>query len=64
VAGTSARSQEETCYRFCPVAGGALIFSCSLIHEPLPVTEGERFVLLNICRQKPRAKAADSTRVL
>ena len=40
--------------RYSPEAGGALIFSCSLIHEALPVTKGERFVLLNMCRQKPK----------
>lgn len=29
-----------------PPAGGALIFSCSMLHEVLPVTEGRRFALL------------------
>lgn len=29
-----------------PQAGEALIFSCSLLHEVMPVLEGERFVLL------------------
>ena len=28
---------------YCPEAGGALIFSCSLLHEALPVTRGRRF---------------------
>lgn len=45
---------------YCPCAGGALIFSCSLIHEALPVTDGARFVLLNMCRentgQKPTSR--------
>jgi hypothetical protein len=49
-----AANQEETCNRYCPGASGAVIFSCSLIHEALPVTKGERFVLLNMCRQKPK----------
>lgn len=31
-------------------AGTALIFSCSLIHEALPVTRGRRFVLLSFLR--------------
>lgn len=29
-----------------PPTGGAVIFSCSMLHEVLPVTKGERFVLL------------------
>ncbi|MGA9855849.1 MAG: 2OG-Fe(II) oxygenase [Gammaproteobacteria bacterium] len=29
-----------------PERGGALIFSCSLLHEVIPVTAGERYVLL------------------
>ena len=28
-------------------AGGAVVFSCSLLHEALPVTEGTRYVLLS-----------------
>ena len=28
-----------------PVRGGALFFSCSLVHEALPVTKGKRFAL-------------------
>ena len=33
--------------RYRPPAGGALVFSGSLLHEVLPVTEGERYVLLS-----------------
>lgn len=33
--------------RYRPPAGGALIFSGSLLHEVLPVTRGRRFVLLS-----------------
>jgi predicted 2-oxoglutarate/Fe(II)-dependent dioxygenase YbiX len=33
--------------RYRPPAGGALVFSCSLLHEVLDVTEGRRFVLLS-----------------
>ena len=29
-----------------PAAGDAVIFSCSLLHEVLPVRQGRRFVLL------------------
>jgi len=32
--------------RYRPDAGGAIVFSCSMLHEVLPVTAGERFVLL------------------
>ena len=30
-----------------PAAGDAVVFSCSLLHEALPVTKGERYVLLS-----------------
>jgi peroxiredoxin len=30
-----------------PAAGDAVVFSCSLMHEALPVTKGERYVLLS-----------------
>ena len=30
--------------------GGAVIFSCSLLHEVVPVTSGERFALLTFLR--------------
>ena len=29
-----------------PPAGGAIVFSCSMLHEVMPVTAGERYVLL------------------
>lgn len=32
--------------RYCPATGAAIAFSCSLLHEALPVTRGKRFVLL------------------
>ncbi len=31
--------------RYEPMAGGAAIFSCDLLHEAMPVTRGERFAL-------------------
>ena len=34
-----------------PGNGGAVIFSCSLLHEALPVSEGVRFALLTFMRQ-------------
>jgi predicted 2-oxoglutarate/Fe(II)-dependent dioxygenase YbiX len=35
-----------------PPAGAAAVFSCSLLHEALPVTRGRRFVLTTFFRQK------------
>ena len=29
-----------------PAAGDAVVFSCELVHEAMPVTRGERYVLL------------------
>jgi predicted 2-oxoglutarate/Fe(II)-dependent dioxygenase YbiX len=31
-------------------AGGAIVFSCSLLHEALPVVRGRRFALLSFLR--------------
>ena len=30
-----------------PATGEAVVFSCSLLHEAMPVTEGTRYVLLS-----------------
>ncbi len=37
--------------RYSTARGGAIVFSCSLIHEVLPVTRGKRYSLLNMCRE-------------
>jgi predicted 2-oxoglutarate/Fe(II)-dependent dioxygenase YbiX len=37
-------------YRYKPPAGAAVLFSCSLLHEALPVTKGQRFALLSFLR--------------
>jgi predicted 2-oxoglutarate/Fe(II)-dependent dioxygenase YbiX/peroxiredoxin len=37
-------------HRYDPPTGAAILFSCSLLHEALPVTEGRRFTLLNFLR--------------
>ena len=37
-------------YRYKPAAGAAVVFSCSLLHEALPVTRGQRFALLSFMR--------------
>ena len=34
-------------YRYKPETGAAVVFSCSLLHEALPVTRGTRFALLS-----------------
>lgn len=39
-----------------PKAGDAVIFSCSLMHEALPVTKGKRFVLLSFFYGEEDAK--------
>ena len=31
---------------YAPPAGGAIVFSCSLLHTALPVTKGRRFVVV------------------
>ena len=36
---------------FAPPAGGAIVFSCSMLHEVLPVTKGERYTLLTFLKQ-------------
>ncbi|MEX0808681.1 MAG: 2OG-Fe(II) oxygenase [Dongiaceae bacterium] len=41
---------------YAPPAGGAVIFSCSLLHEALPVTKGRRFTLLTFLRVKEAAE--------
>ena len=35
-----------------PPTGGAAVFSCSVLHEALPVTRGRRFVLTTFFRTK------------
>jgi predicted 2-oxoglutarate/Fe(II)-dependent dioxygenase YbiX/peroxiredoxin len=37
-------------HRYNPPTGGAILFSCSLLHEALPITRGRRFTLLNFLR--------------
>jgi len=39
-----------------PEAGGAILFSCSLLHEVLPVTRGRRFTLLSFLRDPAAPK--------
>jgi len=37
-------------HRYRPGTGAAILFSCSLLHEALPVTRGQRFTLLSFLR--------------
>jgi predicted 2-oxoglutarate/Fe(II)-dependent dioxygenase YbiX len=39
--------------RVSPPSGAAAVFSCSLLHQVLPVTRGRRFVLTTFFRAKP-----------
>jgi predicted 2-oxoglutarate/Fe(II)-dependent dioxygenase YbiX/peroxiredoxin len=41
---------EYGAHRYRPGTGGAILFSCSLLHEALPVTRGRRFTLLSFLR--------------
>jgi predicted 2-oxoglutarate/Fe(II)-dependent dioxygenase YbiX len=43
--GGQVRFPEFGCQRYQPRAGAALVFSCSLLHEAVPVTRGRRFGL-------------------
>jgi predicted 2-oxoglutarate/Fe(II)-dependent dioxygenase YbiX len=46
-AGGQLRFPEYGPLLYRPPAGGALLFSCSLLHEVVPVSDGHRFVLLS-----------------
>ncbi|SES02146.1 2OG-Fe(II) oxygenase family protein [Sphingobium sp. YR768] len=39
-----------------PTTGGAIVFSCSLLHEALPVTKGRRFAVLPFLYDEAAAK--------
>ncbi len=45
-------------YRYKPPTGAAVLFSCSLLHEALPVTRGQRFALLSFLLDPADAPAA------
>jgi predicted 2-oxoglutarate/Fe(II)-dependent dioxygenase YbiX len=50
------RFPEYGLHRYRPKAGGACIFSCSLLHEATDVTAGRRFVLLSFFYGEAEAK--------
>ena len=44
-------------YRYKPPTGAAVVFACSLLHEALPVTRGQRFALLSFLLDPADSKA-------
>lgn len=46
---------------YAPGPGSALVFSCSLLHEATPVTQGQRFVLLSFLYGDEEAKLRQQT---
>jgi peroxiredoxin/predicted 2-oxoglutarate/Fe(II)-dependent dioxygenase YbiX len=46
-------------HRYRPEAGGAVVFSCSLLHEATDVTAGRRFVLLSFFYGEREARARE-----
>lgn len=54
--GGQVRFPEFGYYTYEAPAGGALVFSCSLLHEALPVTSGRRYVYLPFLYDEEAAK--------
>ena len=52
--GGHVRFPEFGCQRYQPSAGAALVFSCSLLHEAVPVTRGRRFGLFTFLHDESR----------
>jgi peroxiredoxin/predicted 2-oxoglutarate/Fe(II)-dependent dioxygenase YbiX len=46
---------------YAPEPGGAIVFSCSLLHEATPVTQGRRFALLSFFFDEEGAKLRQQT---
>jgi peroxiredoxin len=44
---------------YSPPAGGAVVFSCSLLHEATPVTKGKRFVFLPFLYDEAAARVRE-----
>ena len=47
---------------YAPPAGGAIVFSCSLLHEATEVRSGDRYVLLTFFYGEAEAKQRESWR--
>lgn len=60
--GGALRFPEYGPHTYRPETGGVLIFSCSLIHEAMPVTRGRRYVLLSFLRSPGDAPEPDGFR--
>ncbi|MDH4385210.1 MAG: 2OG-Fe(II) oxygenase [Caulobacter sp.] len=45
--------------RYRPPTGGAVVFSCSMLHEALPVTRGERYAFLPFLYDEASARLRD-----
>jgi predicted 2-oxoglutarate/Fe(II)-dependent dioxygenase YbiX len=56
--GGELRFPEYGPHRYRPERGGAVVFSCSLVHEALPVTAGKRYALLTFFFDDEAEKAA------
>ena len=54
--GGTLRFPEFALHEYRPQVGGAVIFSCSLLHEATDVTAGQRFVLLSFFYGEKEAK--------
>jgi predicted 2-oxoglutarate/Fe(II)-dependent dioxygenase YbiX len=54
--GGNVRFPEYGRQTYCPPAGGAVVFSCSMLHEATPVTAGKRYVFLPFLYDDPAAK--------
>lgn len=57
--GGNVRFPEFGPYLYAPPAGGAVVFSCSLLHEATPVTNGRRFVFLPFLYDNAAAKVRE-----
>nr|RNJ70085.1 MAG: bacteriocin transporter [Leptolyngbya sp. IPPAS B-1204] len=60
-AGGELRFPEYGTDLYAPTPGDALVFSCSLLHEATPVTQGQRFVLLSFFYGDEDAKLRQQT---
>lgn len=47
---------------YAPPAGGAVVFSCSLLHEAMPVTRGKRYVFLPFLYDDAAAQIREANR--
>jgi predicted 2-oxoglutarate/Fe(II)-dependent dioxygenase YbiX/peroxiredoxin len=59
--GGDLRFPEFGTQRHCPPAGGAIVFSCSLLHEVTPVTRGKRYAFLPFLYDEAAARIREET---